>query len=69
MVDFIISSGAETLHFDSKDRTVLHYSILLNCDKMIVQMLIDFNSDLDRMKAHTKEANYELNQRPLQKFD
>jgi ankyrin repeat protein len=54
---------------DHKGRTPLHYAIILNCDKKIVQLLIDFNRELDKYRAHTKEAIDEIKERPIKNFD
>ena len=36
MVEFLVSNGCETLYFDVNGRTILHYAVLLDCDKKLV---------------------------------
>jgi ankyrin repeat protein len=69
MVDYLLSNGADTLLLDAKGRSVLHYACILNCDKRIVQLLIDYNSEMDKYKAHTKEAVGEFKERPIKNYD
>lgn len=69
MIEYILSSGSDTLFMDLKGRTPLHYACILNCDKKIVQLLIDFNREFDKFRAHTKEAMDDLKERPIKNFD
>ena len=54
---------------DYKGRTALHYACILNCDRRIVQLLVDFSKELDKFKAHSKEAMKEFQERPIKNFD
>ena len=69
MVDYLISTGSDTLQFDSKGRTPLHYACILDCDKKIVQLLLDYNKEMDDYKAHTKESTEEFKERPIKNYD
>eukprot|EP00347_Sterkiella_histriomuscorum_P015552 403356602 len=69
MVEFLVSNGCDTLFIDFRGRTPLHYACILGCDKKIVQFMIDYNKELDKFRAHTKEAMEEFKDRPMKNFD
>ena len=69
MVEYLLNNGCETLYLDYKGRTPLHYACILKCDKKIVQLLIDFNKELDKFRAHYKESLDEFKERPIKNFD
>ena len=69
MVDYLISNGCDTLFFDYKGRTPLHYAAMLGCDKKIIQLLIDYNRELDKYRAHTREAMDDFKERPIKNYD
>ena len=69
MVDFLLINGSETLFFDYRGRTPLHYACILGCDKKIIQLLIDYSKELDKYRAHTKESLEEFKERPIKNYD
>ena len=68
-IEYLIANGADTLFLDFKGRTVIHYSVILGCDKKIIELLIDYNNDLDMCKAHFRDALEEFRERPIKNFD
>ena len=69
MVEYLLSSGCDTLFIDYKGRTPLHYACILNCDNKIIQLLLDFNKEFDKFRAHAKDAMDDLKERPIKNFD
>lgn len=69
MVNFILSSGAETLFSDDIDRTVLHYACIIGVSKAILHLILDFNTRLDQQNSHTAEANRQYKERKANKYD
>ena len=52
LCEFLLRNGADTLWRDSKERTVLHHSVILGCSKGIIQLILDYHADRDRAKGH-----------------
>lgn len=69
MIEYLLQIGCDTLFIDYKGRTPLHYACILNCDKKIVQLFLDFNREFDKFRAHSKEAMDDLKERPIKNFD
>ena len=69
MVEYLVINGADTLIMDYKGRTPLHYACILGCNKKIIQFLLDYNKELDKYRAHTKEAMDEFKNRPIKNYD
>lgn len=69
MIDCLISGGCDTLYIDCKGRTALHYAVILGCEKKIIQLIIDYNKEIDQYRAHTREVTDELKARPIKNYD
>lgn len=56
MIEFLLRNGSDSLWRDSKQKTVLHHAVTMNCDKSIIQLLIDYNTEYNQNKSHCMEA-------------
>lgn len=69
VVEYLISNGADTLIFDVYGRSPLHYACIMNSDKKVVQLILDYNKEMDQYRAHTKENLEEFKKKAIINYD
>ncbi|CDW77519.1 ankyrin repeat [Stylonychia lemnae] len=69
MVNFLLNQGSDTLFIDNMNRTILHYICILGLNRSILQLILDFNNNLDFENAHTEEAYKLFLNKPVNSFD
>lgn len=56
MTNYLLNQGADTLFIDSNERSILHYACIFGVNRSIMQLILDFNNNLDLENAHSEEA-------------